>query len=336
MKRSGRAFLCCIALASLSSGGTEAQQLTGRVLDEATGAPVHGAFVSLLAGSAVVARGLVDERGLFRVQPPGAGSYVLSIERIGYSTYRSDVIALAAGDTVHRELRIPAHAIALDAVEVESVRRCTGATRQTAVLWEEARKALSIAAWVNESGRVRYEIRLFERALDPAGRRVLWEDAHTEEFLHDRSPFRTWPVEDLLVRGFVHRDTTDGSWLSWGPGAEGLLSEAFLDAHCFQSVESRDEPGLIGLGFTPIRVQSATGIAGYLWLDRASYELRRIDFHYVRSPWDVPPAAAGGRIEYERLASGVWIVSSWVLRSPIMEGRRLRGISEGGREVVGA
>jgi hypothetical protein len=82
-----------------------------------------------------------------------------------------------------------------------------------------------------------------------------------------------------------------------------------------------------------------------VWLDRASAELRHIEFDFVRLADTHPPGVAGGRVEFRRLPSGAWIVERWWLRLPIFEldraGRwqagpsaRLVGVKETGGEVV--
>jgi hypothetical protein len=89
-----------------------------------------------------------------------------------------------------------------------------------------------------------------------------------------------------------------------------------------------------------------------LWLDRASAELRSLEYHYRDVPHDVPTERLGGRVEFDRLPDGTWIVRRWWIRMPIVETRRdrfrkpdggavqerersvLTGLKEEGGEVV--
>jgi hypothetical protein len=76
--------------------------------------------------------------------------------------------------------------------------------------------------------------------------------------------------------------------------------------------------GLIGLAFEPARKRRVADVKGVLWLDAATAELRHLEFTYTNLPWDVPASRVGGRVEFEQLASGVWIVRRWYVRAPRM------------------
>jgi hypothetical protein len=58
-------------------------------------------------------------------------------------------------------------------------------------------------------------------------------------------------------------------------------------------------------------------------LDRASAELRSLDFQYTNLPPAALAANAGGRVEFLKLSSGNWIVSRWNVRMPQLESRRM-------------
>jgi hypothetical protein len=57
-------------------------------------------------------------------------------------------------------------------------------------------------------------------------------------------------------------------------------------------------------------------IEGTLWLDRASSELRELDFRYTNLPEDFAHTKAGGTVQFLRLSTGSWLVGSWQLRMP--------------------
>ncbi|MBC7894372.1 MAG: carboxypeptidase regulatory-like domain-containing protein [Cytophagaceae bacterium] len=58
---------------------------------------------------------------------------------------------------------------------------------------------------------------------------------------------------------------------------------------------------------------------GRLILDRATSELRSLEFSYDGLPRDVKEGDAGGRVRFTRVPDGTWIVSQWALRIPTME-----------------
>lgn len=133
-------------------------------------------------------------------------------------------------------------------------------------------------------------------------------------------PFASIPAERLSAGGYVQ--TTPEGMFYYSPDAEVLLSDAFLDDHCFRTVDGRgDDAGLIGLAFEPIRGREVPEVRGVLWLDRHSAELRFLEYNYtgLPLPWSVPTDDLGGRVEFERLPSGTWIVRRWWIRMPMLQ-----------------
>ncbi|CAN5331760.1 hypothetical protein BH20GEM2_BH20GEM2_18930 [soil metagenome] len=171
-------------------------------------------------------------------------------------------------------------------------------------------------------------------------------------------PFASLPAAELAAGGYVQAGP-EGTYY-YAPDADVLLSDTFLDGHCFRVERGEGtERGLIGLAFEPVepRGQPARGrteIEGVLWLDRASAELRSLEYRYRDVPHDVPTDRLGGRVEFDRLPDGSWIVRRWWVRMPIVETRRdrfrkpdggavqerersvLTGLKEEGGEVVEA
>ena len=108
-------------------------------------------------------------------------------------------------------------------------------------------------------------------------------------------------------------------------------------------------------------------IRGVVWLDRASAELRRVEYSYANlpkttyemcddAPMNVPVAerkrrcqsatddaanrlGLGGELDFQRLATGEWLVASWAMRKPPDEGKvrkyfSLRACETGVRDVL--
>ena len=80
-------------------------------------------------------------------------------------------------------------------------------------------------------------------------------------------------------------------------------------------MRERDQPGLIGVSFEPVRGRKIADIAGVVWLDQRTSELRRIVFRYVNAGF-ISRYGGGGETNFRRLPSGAWLISSWHLRSP--------------------
>ncbi len=322
-----------------------AQAITGTLVEEGSGAPVDGAAVVLLdVADDQISWRLTDPSGRFSFALARGGTFRLRADRIGHSSVRSDLIEVGEEKTVAYRLEIPVEAIVLAGLTVESGRRCRvrpGSDEATARVWEEARKALAATAETTRRGFYRYVIRRFERELDARGRRVLKEESRVDRRLTP-NPWSSLPVDDLLNGGFV-RPNEEGSTY-YAPDAEVLLSDPFLDTHCMRLREGEDESeGLVGLAFEPVGDRGVPDISGTLWVDPTSGALQWLDYRYERL--DVPHAERlGGRVSFEGLPNGTWIVREWSIRMPMLSATRRRpgrttrtelaGIKEGGGLVV--
>ena len=87
--------------------------------------------------------------------------------------------------------------------------------------------------------------------------------------------------------------------------------------------------GLIGLSFDPASDHTRADISGVLWVAASSARLEYLDYRYVNFHSAVSAPRAGGRIIFDRLPSGEWIVSTWVIHTPYIAG----GVSGG--SVIG-
>ena len=105
----------CLAVLLLMAPASQAQTLRGVVRDEAAGVPIEGARLLLLDGVGdVVGTTLSDKTGAFLLQAAASGRYLLRVEGLGYTTYTSRPIFLAAG-TVRVQLKLGIDAIPLEA-----------------------------------------------------------------------------------------------------------------------------------------------------------------------------------------------------------------------------
>lgn len=331
MKRDHRfgrpsAALAILALAFVPPA--DAQTVRGRVVEEGTRQPLAGAFVVL-----VDAEGnrhdavLSDGDGRFTIQAVEPGTYRIKAELIGYATIESRWLDLGAGGTVAQELEVPVQAISLDAISVQSRNRCRprpGVGPGTAHLWAEAKKALDVTQWAEEQEALRMRIMEYSRELSPNAHSVREASQRSRTGYYDQSPYRSRPADELAREGYI-RMVGDNEYEYYAPDAEVLLSGTFLEHHCFWVVEgeAEEDDGLVGLAFEPVRGRDVPEIEGTLWMDQGTAELRRLDFRYTRLPFrGVTSSAAGGRVEFERLANGVWIVQRWRLRMPLVAQKR--------------
>jgi hypothetical protein len=306
-----------------------AQEFRGRVLEEGSGAPASGAFLTLLdsAGGRADAT-LSGETGTFVLTAPAAGAYTVRIERIGYRTWTSPVVELTMGTSVSRIFRVPIQAVTLSNLSVrvgEECRGSPGSSERLLTLWTEARKALRVTAW-SEGGRLELNVRRFERDLDPKTGKVVAQ-SETSTIKRSHSAFTTLPPDTLSADGYVRGDTL------LAPDADVLLSPSFAADHCFGVERSRESDGLVGLAFRPVPDRRVPDVSGVLWLDSRTAALRAADFRYTGLVLPFGADSARGHLTFERLPDGAWLVSRWSVRAPVNEGAARRPRVTRGRRM---
>ena len=321
-----RTPLTTAVLLAVLSAASSAQTVLVRAQSSATSTPVFGALAYLVGpGGETVRNALTDERGRALFVGIPAGSYRVRVEMIGLATAETEPFAVAEGLSVTRDLLLESSAIQLEGIEVEADGgRCrlrpTGEGLTIATVWDEARKALTAAALTDEQGIYRYETVRYDRRLDR--NLTVLDEQETRRDAYMATPFESRPAEELVSEGFVQTDGPEH--LYFAPDAEVLLSDVFLDTHCFRLARPSDaESGVIGLGFEPTgENRHVPDIRGTLWLDEETAELRWLDFTYDNLPEGARSAEVGGRVAFERLPAGTWIVPEWWIRMPALAERR--------------
>jgi len=279
---------------------------------------VAGAIVRLVdsAGRSRV-QGLASDAGRIVLQVPGPGTWRLRVDGIGYRGQES-ALSLGVGEGVRREIVLERHPVELPELEVTVSAGCgleAGKTGPPEVLaiWGEIQKALVATRITQEDDLVTVRSRTWERRLDRS-RALIREDLLTDR-ITGSTPFYTLSPEVLARDGFKTR--RGAAEFFAGPDAALLTSEAFLAFHCFRAVPApRDRPGLLGLGFRPVESRDVVDIDGVLWIDRASRELRFLEYRYTGLAGAGARFQAGGRVAFRRLPGGAWIVDDWWIRTP--------------------
>lgn len=348
------AAIVAVGVLSLASAARlEAQLVRGHVV-QPDGTPVAGVIVVATdARGATAGRALTNERGHFVLPLPAGGRFELKLLRIGYRPTRGALIDVVGNATETVQLTFAAEAVVLSTVSVNARETCR-VNADTGLLvtraWEEARKAMLSTELSADGAPLFAEWIEYERTLDSAARIVRDQRVRTS-----RNPtthaFRSEPAEVLSTKGYVV--AAGGVTTFHVPDAEVLLSEIFASGHCFRLEDP--PPGrenLVGVAFQPTRERrEMREIEGTLWLDRATAELRTLEFRYTNLPPAARSADAGGAVEFLRLDDGNWLVSRWHLRMPqlatetpmfsglkriVVSGKRvvLRGVKVAGGEVT--
>lgn len=311
--------LAVFAIACITAAGARAQMVRGLLSDSVSRTPIRGAFVTLVDSQGTErVRTITNQAGEFALSAPTPGTYRIRSKRIGFAPYVSQPLTVGAGEVISYNAVVLPIPVPLEQVVVAGDRQCDvegGAS--VAALWQEVREALAAVRWTRSAPGYWYELRQFEREVFSSGSRTgldsVWQNAGFYQV-----PFSSVPAEQLAAHGFVVSD--ESGWIYFAPEAEVLLSEPFLRTHCFETKLGRGQTaGLMGLMFSPARGRNLPDVAGTLWVDRQTGELRDLEFKYVQLPSGLADPRAGGRVAFMRVPTGAWIVHEWVIRMPIAQ-----------------
>ena len=315
-----------------------AQTLTGTVLRADHTTPVAGAIVVARDAQGGSTRALTAAAGTFRIRLPHAGTFDLTVLRIGFRPTKAPPVTLAADATESVTLIADSDPVALSAVNVSAGKDCRvnpDSGQMVARVWEEARKAM-LASQLNagDAGTAPLDGAWieYERLLDASGRIVRQQSVHTSSHPTTHA-FRSLSVEVLARDGYVVHD--DSTTAFRAPDADVLLSERFAATHCLRlEAAPAGTASLIGVGFAPTRDRRGSrDIEGTLWLDRASAELRTLEFRYTDLPDIALAAGAGGHVSFLRLGGVTWLVNEWAIRFPRLK-PRARTTNDGSRRLT--
>jgi hypothetical protein len=317
-----RAMLCASLLGvCLMTSSARAQDTTNALrikLNGIDGAPVKGALVALLdPRDSVVAEGLSTESGA-RVLSAPSGVYRVRVRRIGYLPFLSDAVPLYRESEL--ALRVESPRVILEQIVVNSKSQCERnepGSLALSTVWDEIDKALRLSQLTAEDLSGIGRALVYQQDLG-ANRIVIRADTSIYSMISAR-PFSAIDPARLASEGYVLGDERKG-WRYFAPDELVLRSDQFAATHCFRLLRQHDRPREIGVSFEPVPRRNVPDIAGVLWVDQASSQLREVVFHFVNAGL-LTEFEAGGFTRFRRLPSGTWIVDEWKLSAPRLEVR---------------
>jgi hypothetical protein len=297
---------------------SNAQRVTVTLI-AADGRPASGALVAIVdRNGQVVADGLTNSLGE-RTLLVSPGSYRARVLRIGYEPTWSDWTTVARDvriDITLNDARINLNTLV---VRTRTTCRVDQDPRGTGLLWAEVTKALRSSQLASSDAGPLSKASVYRKIAESEGW-ILSADT-TWVAVRDKQPYSAIDPALLAKDGYVRGSVTAG-FEFFGPDEKVLLSNEFAGTHCFRLERDPARAGLVGLAFEPAPGRRVADIAGTIWVDEQTSELKEIRFSYVRAglPRDFN---AGGFTKFRRLDSGTWIVSSWELRMPRVDIRRI-------------
>jgi len=281
------ATLLAVAATLFATRGAAAQAMgTGDVRGHAYAAadrsPISYALVRLSPADAP-GRGrtaISDAGGAFTFAAVAPGTYRLTLERIGYTSERSEPFTVGAGEVVERNLASRPTAIALQAVVATPECRTAADLDQNprlAALWNEARKGLETTQAFADGYVYTYQQRQYWTT--DAENAPL--DSLITAILND--PRLPRPDRDRRGWGRATRLRLD---LEIPDGRE-ILNPAFLTTHCLEGSAGETDDAF-ELGFRPLRTREGRiDIRGVVRVDRNTFQMREIELEYMdgRTPF---------------------------------------------------
>jgi len=301
-------------------------------LESTDGARISGALVALMDSThRVIREGVSGEDGTRSLRAP-PGSYRVRVRRIGFLPFVSEPVSVAPGTDI--AVRVNSPRVVLETIVVTSKSRCGPIDPNEGILivvWNEIAKALRASQLSARDFSDYAQSFVYRKNLNARG--VVVSSDTIFRPVGNAKPFGVRDAAALAAQGYVVGNERLG-WVYYGPNEGVLLSDQFAATHCFQVVREKGRPGQVGIEFEPVAGRSLPDIAGVLWVDQSTAELRELIFRYVNAGL-LERFKAGGFARFRRVPSGVWIVDDWALRGPILERRssndfRINGYVEDG------
>ncbi len=255
-------------------------------------------------------RVLADSLGQF-VLRADSGDYTLTAEQLGFEPARLQ-LAVTRAAVLALEIVLTPAPVPLSALVIRGTSGCSGMRDpQLVQLWYRARTTVGSASAKRERNVL---VRKFTRERDIHGRLLAQQDDTV--LTSHWSGFETPRADSVLSKGFVQQKS-DGTYF-FAPDADVLLSDNFVEAHCFRLTTKRARAGLIGIEFKPKKAKGPS-LHGTLWMRADSAFLSGLEFSYRGLEGNVQTEQAGGRVDFARRADNSWIINNWVIRMPRLQ-----------------
>ncbi len=318
------AHICALLLILLPTR-LGAQVVRGEVFDSLAGRPLGFVMIVLLdSAGAEHSQVLSNALGRFVLRADGPGDYFMRTRVVGYRKWESPEFSLARGQTIVRRIDLALVPIMLPELTVEAEQTCVVRPEEglaAAAIWEEVRTALEVTQLTIDERRYRFRTRLTTQELNQY--KVPTSVATDQGVGYTAMGFGSASAEDLQEHGFVR--STGAGPVYFGPDAQVLVSDVFLDHHCFR-IRRGDRDGTVGLAFEPVSRGYPPDVEGTLWVDSATMALRSLEWGYTELSRWARLGDPGGVMDFGRLPNGAWFIERWELRAPV--GRVVVGLAD--------
>jgi len=289
------------------------QDVRIEVVEASNGKPIVGANVSVFDSAGVLlGGGFSDQVGHIDLPTPLRSPFRVQADKVSYDTWLSVVLRPGGKPIRLRVGMMPTRLAGVVARTETACQQLSGPGTPAGALWVELRKALTASAMTEAKGLVPLDVDLYERALDRSLGIVSERKEERTNIPRRPATGISWDQLDSARRG-----NTSGGEIYRAPDAAAFLSDQFVKSHCFAAIRGYGpENGLTGLEFKPSKIGSQPELTGVIWLDPRANALRYLNFDYVNLPIPLRIARTTGRVDFQQLEGGQWIVQRWYIRMP--------------------
>lgn len=309
-----------------AASAVQAQRFTGTVLLPDRTTPAAGVLVVAQDSTGRdVAQTVTLDDGSFALFVDSGATMTLRMLRVGFAPTASVTRRLGDAESMAVRTVLSADAVTIDSRPPRRATTCGGGRSDGSdfvdALLTEARKAMRAAQF--RLGRTDATARYatFQHRTAKNG-----EDTLYTMMRRVSGPlpilFQEVTTDELETNGFFA--TIVGERVFRAPELGILASPWFTGTHCF-TLESTTADEYV-MRFAPVRVRKGlVDISGEYRLDRRTFELRLVTFHYVGLPSEERNADAGGVIQFARTPNQNWVVVHWNRRFPLLGYRQTAG-----------
>jgi hypothetical protein len=310
------AILVALAATVTTPDALTAQRVAGTV-KLAGDAPGGGGILIVAKDSTgtEVARAVTSDEGRYALPLPRSATWRIEAQRVGFTPTVVAERVISGGEALTIDPVAGTTIVVLPQRGSTPPNSCGGspeAQRYINTLMGEMYKALTAAQLAAARQGVSARWAVTDHRLGPNGR----DTSRFSIIRRAGNPMAAFgtPVQaDLQRSGYVVKAGQDR--LFRGLDIAALLSPWFAESYCFTARDGTASTFV--LAFTPKdRRRDVIDIAGEINLDRATLELRSINYLYQGLSADEDQRLGGGRMTFARATGGTWLAADWYIRFP--------------------
>lgn len=306
-----------------------AQTVRGRLIDGATHQPISGALTELRdpAGH-VVTQVFSSSSGGFLLVAPVGPQYQLRIAAIGYARHAAIPVTIGAEPLLLPDVALNAVAVSLPELHTLAGKRACGKAELNPEtfggLLESAKTSLQVMDATLRSAQVGFEMQVVHSLTLRKSFNDSSVSADTVGGALHEWPVRSLSIDSLRLLGFQRLKTPQegNGRFYYGPDMQVLVSDWFLDSHCFTLDKDRSKGDTVVIKFDPSGHPANTDVSGTLVLDRPTLTMRRMTYELRNLPDGMPDRSAGGEMFFAERATGLWVPTEWAIWAPITRSAR--------------